>query len=177
MFFQLRYKFLLKVQIPFACFEYFDKHKLSNENLCNELKLAFSEEVSIDVNDEKEAVNNQLLVNSLEDVNNPYRIIFEVEKLDEGWDCLNLFDIVRLYEGRDMNYKTNKVGTSTTSEVQLIGRGVRYFPFAVEGKSKNRRKFDNDLTNELRVLEEFYFHFSRTHHIPSVYVSSTNRSE
>ena len=31
-----------------------------------------------------------------------------------------------------MNYKTNKVGTSTTSEVQLIGRGVRYFPFSVD---------------------------------------------
>ena len=98
------------------------------------------------------------MLNSLEDVHNHIRAVFTVQRLTEGWDVLNLFDIVRLYEGRDMNYKTNKVGTSTTSEVQLIGRGVRYFPFTVEGKNKNRRKFDNDLTNELRVLEEFYFH-------------------
>ena len=98
------------------------------------------------------------LLNSLEDIHNHIRAVFTVQRLTEGWDVLNLFDIVRLYEGRDMNYKTNKVGTSTTSEVQLIGRGVRYFPFSVEGKNKNRRKFDNDLTNELRVLEEFYFH-------------------
>ena len=94
----------------------------------------------------------------MEDIHNHIRAVFTVQRLTEGWDVLNLFDIVRLYEGRDMNYKTNKVGTSTTSEVQLIGRGVRYFPFSVEGKNKNRRKFDNDLTNELRVLEEFYFH-------------------
>ena len=36
----------------------------------------------------------QLAVNSLEDPSNPYRIIFTVDILNEGWDVLNLFDIV-----------------------------------------------------------------------------------
>lgn len=37
----------------------------------------------------------------LEDENNPIRAVFAVQKLNEGWDVLNLFDIVRLYEDRD----------------------------------------------------------------------------
>lgn len=84
----------------------------------------------LSVNDEKAAEEQQLVVNSLEDADNPYRAIFEVRKLDEGWDVLNLFDIVRLYETR----QSGGEGTSATtvSEAQLIGRGARYCPFAVE---------------------------------------------
>lgn len=103
------------------------------------------------------------LLNSLEDSNNHIRAIFTVQRLTEGWDVLNLYDIVRLYEGRDMDFKAKKAGSSTTSEVQLIGRGVRYFPFAYKDKEKNRRKFDDDLQNELRILEEFYFHSDEDH--------------
>ena len=45
------------------------------------------------------------------------------------------------------------------SEAQLIGRGARYFPFAADGNpDRYRRKFDNDLTAELRVLEELHYH-------------------
>lgn len=98
------------------------------------------------------------LLNSLEEVHNHIRAIFTVQRLTEGWDVLNLYDIVRLFHGRDTDYKNNKLGKGTTSEIQLIGRGVRYYPFAYGEKIKNRRKFDNDLNNELRILEEFYFH-------------------
>lgn len=103
------------------------------------------------------------LLNSLEDSNNHIRAIFTVQRLTEGWDVLNLYDIVRLYEGRDMDFHSKKAGSSTTSEVQLIGRGVRYYPFAFKDKEKNRRKFDDDLQNELRILEEFYFHSDEDH--------------
>ena len=103
------------------------------------------------------------LLNSLEDSNNHIRAIFTVQRLTEGWDVLNLYDIVRLYEGRDMDFHNKKAGNSTTSEVQLIGRGVRYYPFSYKDKVKNRRKFDDDLQNELRVLEEFYFHSDEDH--------------
>ena len=95
--------------------------------------------------------------------NNHIRAIFTVQRLTEGWDVLNLYDIVRLYEGRDMDFHNKKAGNSTTSEVQLIGRGVRYYPFSYKDKTKNRRKFDDDLQNELRVLEEFYFHSDEDH--------------
>lgn len=76
------------------------------------------------------------LLNSLEDSNNHIRAIFTVQRLTEGWDVLNLYDIVRLYEGRDMDFHNKKAGSSTTSEVQLIGCGVRYFPFAFKDKEK-----------------------------------------
>ena len=105
-------------------------------------------------------------LNSLEDIHNHIRAVFTVQRLTEGWDVLNLYDIVRLYETRDTDTKNNKAGKDTTSEVQLIGRGVRYYPFSIKEnpeKPKNRRKFDNDLQNELRVLEEFYFHSNNDH--------------
>lgn len=108
---------------------------------------------------EKTDRETEKLLNSLEDKNNHIQAIFTVQRLTEGWDVLNLFDIVRLYEGQNTGgTNKGKSGSATTSEVQLIGRGVRYYPFDYEGKEKNKRKFDSQLNHELRVLEEFYFH-------------------
>jgi type III restriction enzyme len=99
------------------------------------------------------------LLNSLEDKNNPITAIFTCQRLTEGWDVLNLFDIVRMYEGQNTGgTNKGKAGGSTTSEVQLIGRGVRYYPFKYEEYIPIKRKFDKNLDHELRVLEEFYFH-------------------
>lgn len=100
------------------------------------------------------------LLNNLEDKDNHIRAIFTVQRLTEGWDVLNLFDIVRLYETRDEGHKDGKriAGASTTQEKQLIGRGVRYFPFAFQDKEPNKRKFDDDFNHELRILEELFFH-------------------
>ena len=111
---------------------------------------------------EKTTEEQERLLNSLEDKNNHIRAIFTVKRLTEGWDVLNLFDIVRLYEGRDegQDKKTGgrKTGSATVQEVQLIGRGVRYFPFDYNEHERNKRKFDNVLENPMRVLEEFYYH-------------------
>ena len=65
----------------------------------------FSTEPSISANDDKEAAARQIALNSLEDATNPYCAVFAVKKLDEGWDALNLFDIVRLYETRQSSGK------------------------------------------------------------------------
>ncbi|MDA7704965.1 DEAD/DEAH box helicase family protein [Rickettsiales bacterium] len=107
---------------------------------------------------EKTTDQQDKLINSLEDKNNHIRAIFTVDRLTEGWDVLNLFDIVRLYQGQNTGGKTEKTPESTTKEKQLIGRGVRYFPFAFNDKIKNKRKFDNDLKHELRILEELYYY-------------------
>lgn len=115
---------------------------------------------------EKTTDEQEKLLNSLEDKNNHIRAIFTVARLTEGWDVLNLFDIVRLYEGRDEGKdKTGnrKAGSSTVAEKQLIGRGVRYYPFDYNDKIKNKRKFDDDVQNELRVLEELYFYSTSDH--------------
>jgi type III restriction enzyme len=106
------------------------------------------------------------LLNNLEDKDNHIRAIFTVNRLTEGWDVLNLFDIVRLYSGRDegKDDKGNrKAGSTTISEIQLIGRGVRYYAFPYQDKIKNKRKFDENLGNEMRVLEELYYHSDSDH--------------
>ena len=108
----------------------------------------------------KEATDEETekLLNSLEDKNNNIRAIFTVDRLTEGWDVLNLFDIVRLYQGQNAGGSTKNTPESTTKEKQLIGRGVRYFPFQYNETIKNKKKFDDDLKHELRVLEELYYY-------------------
>ena len=115
---------------------------------------------------EKLTEDQDRLLNNLEDKDNHIRAIFTVNRLTEGWDVLNLFDIVRLYSGRDegKDSKGNrKAGSATVSEIQLIGRGVRYYPFKYKDSIKNKRKFDEDLGNEMRVLEELYYHSDSDH--------------
>ena len=155
-----------EVEVVQRAFRFFDERGISSEQLVQRLKSNFQERYCLSVNDEAEKETNQILVNTLEDENNPIRAIFAVQKLNEGWDVLNLFDIVRCYETRDARF--SKVGRTTISEAQLIGRGARYFPFVLtengersyrsENDEKFRRKFDNDLDHELRVLEELHYH-------------------
>lgn len=137
--------------------EYYAAKDIGFDELAQELREEFSPDHCISVNDDKEASERQLLLNSLESLDNPYRAIFEVKKLDEGWDVLNLFDIVRLYETRDAS--RGKPGASTIAEAQLIGRGARYCPFVInEDDEKYKRKYDGDVDNPLRVCEELYYH-------------------
>lgn len=138
-------------------FDYFHREGIQLSQLVKEIKEDFSENKCLTINSKNESEEKQLIVNSLEDYNNEYRVIFAVDKLNEGWDVLNLFDIVRLYETRDS--KSGKPGKTTISEAQLIGRGARYFPFTLEGNhEKYIRKYDEDLDNPLRVIEELYYH-------------------
>lgn len=143
-------------------FSYFSNNGISFDTLATELRDDFSEEHCISVNNDKDATEQQILLNSLEDANNPYRAIFEVKKLDEGWDVLNLFDIVRLYETRQSGGK--KIATETIAEAQLIGRGARYCPFQLDDEQpKFQRKYDEDVACELRVCETLYYHCQNDH--------------
>ena len=138
-------------------FAYFKQNKISLENLIRELQSDFSEERALSVDSKSQSEEHQILVNSLEEASNKIRVIFAVEMLNEGWDVLNLFDIVRLYDTRDA--KAGRPGRTTISEAQLIGRGARYFPFQVdESQPRYQRKFDDDLDNDMRILEELYYH-------------------
>ena len=138
-------------------FEYFDKH-LTIEELMAEIREDFSDEKCVSVNSKEEKGNYQLQINSLEDRNNLIRCIFAVDQLNEGWDVLNLFDIVRLYETRSAE-RDGGPGKQTIQEAQLIGRGARYCPFTTTDKEERfLRKFDEDIGNELRVCETLYYH-------------------
>lgn len=138
---------------------YFKAKDLSLHGLIMDLQVGFSEDKAMIINNKSQAheKDKQIYVNSLEAPDNPYRIIFTVDMLNEGWDVLNLFDIVRLYETRDG--KNGKPGKTTISEAQLIGRGARYCPFQVEeDQPRNKRKYDFDLDNENRILETLLYH-------------------
>ncbi|MEA7173803.1 restriction endonuclease, partial [Salmonella enterica subsp. enterica serovar Anatum] len=94
---------------------------------------------------------NPVLLNTLEEVDNPVRAVFAVAKVNEGWDVLNLYDIVRISE------QASSSKTSTDSEAQLIGRGARYYPFIYDGQRSFTRRFDNS-TKDLSVLEQLHYH-------------------
>ncbi len=123
----------------------FAQNRIDSNRLIELLKSSFAKEflhIATD-NHKEDHILNTMEINHI-------RMIYDVDRLTEGWDVLNLFDIVRLYETRD---------NSTTKEAQLIGRGARYCPFEVEGfDGKFTRKFDQDLANILRPLEQMHYH-------------------
>ncbi|WP_423752426.1 DEAD/DEAH box helicase family protein [Helicobacter pylori] len=131
---------------------FFEKQKYT-PNLVAFLQTKFKKSTQINTNNEKELEKGMLLLNSLEDRDNPKRVIFSVDKLNEGWDVLNLFDIVRL--------KNKASQKDTTKDAQLIGRGARYYPFSYNDFKPSRiefyqRKFD--LNNPLSALERLDYH-------------------
>ncbi|WP_449354659.1 DEAD/DEAH box helicase family protein [Virgibacillus natechei] len=145
--------------ILITMFNYFKRNGIPLENIVQEIKVDFSEEKLIEVNSKSEVEKKQIAINTLEDEDNEYRAVFAVDMLNEGWDVLNLFDIVRLYNSRDKNTKTGEFGKTTISEAQLIGRGARYYPFKIEEEQPMfKRKYDDEPDNELRIGEELYYH-------------------
>ncbi|GAA9599986.1 DEAD/DEAH box helicase family protein [Helicobacter pylori] len=135
-----------------AAKNFFDKQHYT-PNLVAFLQTKFKKSTQINTNNEKELEKGMLLLNSLEDRDNPKRVIFSVDKLNEGWDVLNLFDIVRLKN------KANQ--KDTIKDAQLIGRGARYYPFSYNDFKPSRiefyqRKFD--LSNPLSTLERLDYH-------------------
>ncbi|MDD2960845.1 MAG: DEAD/DEAH box helicase family protein [Muribaculaceae bacterium] len=173
-----------------SAFTYFEEKGITNENLLLELQEDFKEDNLLLVDGNNISPEKQSFLNSLEEKDNEFRAVFAVDMLNEGWDVLNLFDIVRLYDTRDS--KGNAPGKTTNAEAQLIGRGARYMPFvapksiAQDGPAEYKtnqedtetptstkqdnvdlsapvgsRKYDNDLTNRLRALETLHYHSSQ----------------
>ena len=96
-------------------------------------------------------------LNNLEASNNNIRAIFTVKRLTEGWDVQNLYDIVRMDTTQNTGGKTKDTPPATVEEKQLIGRAVRFNPYKLNNETILKRQFDDDLDNELRILEEFYY--------------------
>lgn len=137
-------------------FSYWTKQDLNK--VVHELQFDFNNNKRriIDANSIKDIMaDDYRSLNTLESPDNPFRVIFEVNKLNEGWDVLNLFDIVRLGTGAITTKKTD-------SEAQLIGRGARYYPFNYPKRqgSKYQRCFD-EYPLKYRLLESlFYYTFN-----------------
>lgn len=142
--------------------EFLTNQDISHESLVQEIKFDFSDEHCLIVDEKNLNEKSQLLLNSLEDDSNRIRAIFEIKMLDEGWDVLNLFDIVRMYDTRQAGHTKNgkrEISKTTISEAQLIGRGARYCPFKLnEDDELFKRKYDSDEDNELRICETLLYH-------------------
>lgn len=131
-------------------FKYYKEQSLPE--IIRDLQWDFTGETILNANDKTFlSEDNALLLNTLEEGNNPIRAIFAVAKLNEGWDVLNLFDIVRISEG------STSTKTTTDSEAQLIGRGARYYPFKYQEDHSYTRRFDLVQT-DLKVIESLHYH-------------------
>lgn len=139
-------------------FNFFDTTGITDADLSEELRIDFAEERLLSVTKKQITPEDQMRLNSLEDKENEIRAVFAVNVLDEGWDVLNLYDIVRLYDTRDS--KNGRPGKTTMREAQLIGRGARYYPFVIDGDEEKRflRKFDSNELEPLRVIEQLHYH-------------------
>src|SRR5699024_10479968 len=125
-------------------YQYYNNMELSS--VVQHIQWDFTE-TYLNANDSKfQTEENTLLLNTLEEADNPIRTIFAVAKLNEGWDVLNLYDIVRISEGATGTRNT------TDSEAQLIGRGARYYPFVEKGERSYQRRYD-DVSSDLKVIE------------------------
>lgn len=155
--------------------KYFAENNITSSNLVDLIKLYFIKDNIINVNEgdastkdfkkEQQHLDSMRKIHTLEDKNNNIRAIFVVAKLIEGWDVLNLFDIVKLY--------ATKTDKETTQEAQLIGRGARYYPFILNNEEENKfkRKYDNTNT-PFRYLETLHYHTTDT----AEFVEKLNKS-
>lgn len=115
------------------------------------IKDDFNEMNLLNVNKTDLMEEQPVLLNTLEQIDNPIRAVFAVAKVNEGWDVLNLYDIVRISE------KASSTKANTDSEAQLIGRGARYFPFIYKDERSYTRRFDIS-NHDLSILEQLHYH-------------------
>lgn len=138
----------------YRTYNYYLSNKEILPEIVREIKWEFALNRIINANTSNMLENEQYqLLNTLESPNNLYRTVFAVAKLTEGWDVLNLYDIVRLSDSPAAKGTKN----STNSEAQLIGRGARYNPFILDGERSYTRRFEDDSRDSL-LLETLHYH-------------------
>jgi len=137
--------------------DYYREHENNLSEIVRDLKRELAPSRIINANDTSQSgileKGHYEALNSLESPTNLYRVIFAVARLTEGWDVLNLFDIVRLSD--DPKAKGTKA--TTMSEAQLIGRGARYYPFLLGDERSFTRRFTDDSKANL-ILETIHYH-------------------
>lgn len=153
---KLREGYINKDSITYKVYKYYSGNS-NLQKIIEEIKYDFSSMNIINVNrlgkNSKQMINenNAELLNNLEEKDNPIRVIFAVAKLNEGWDVLNLYDIVRIGESASITLN------ATDAEAQLIGRGARYYPFVLDDIKSQVRRFDHTV-HDVRILEELHYH-------------------
>lgn len=136
----------------------------------NQIKMSFTHDNTLIYNSQKK--ENPELIMQLDNPRNNIRAIFSVNALNEGWDVLSLYDIIHF------DISANK--KVSMQDIQLIGRGARYCPYALpsnyrhdqgnqldmfnmnRASDKYKRKFDDDPLDTGRALKTMVYHFVKT---------------
>lgn len=139
----------------------------------SEIRANFAHDNTLIYNSQKK--EKAELLPLLDSSRNTIRAIFSVNALNEGWDVLSLYDII--------HFDISEAKKVSLQDIQLIGRGARYFPYELPRSykpdanddrlaldftqrnlefDKDRRKFDNSPLERGRVLETFVYHFVKT---------------
>ena len=138
-------------------YQYYEGKKDVLSQVVTEIKREFSTKRVINANDSSQSgileKGQHEALNSLDSPDTLFRVVFAVAKLTEGWDVLNLYDIVRISD----TPKTSGTKAHTNSEAQLIGRGARYNPFILEGKKSYKRRYE-DSTKPSLLVETLHYH-------------------
>ncbi|PMB83636.1 restriction endonuclease [Dolosicoccus paucivorans] len=138
----------------YRTYHYFMQNKERLNEIVREMKRQFTPNRVINANTQNMLENEQYeVLNTLESPSNLYRVIFAVAKLTEGWDVLNLYDIVRISDTKNAKGTRN----ATNSEAQLIGRGARYYPFEMNEERSYTRRFEDESRDSL-LLETLHYH-------------------
>lgn len=137
--------------------KYLDTTK-KKEDFISLIKKQFTDNSSLIIHSKDKNKEQKLQIANNLDKNESIRMIFAIDMLNEGWDVLSLFDIVKIDE-----IQKNTIKKSTTSEIQLIGRGARIFPYTYKNElnqelDRFKRKFDNNVNDDLRLLEDMNFY-------------------
>lgn len=151
-------------------FAWLNNNRVSLEEFTASIRANFAHDNTLIYNSQKK--ERAELLPLLDSPRNTIRAIFSVNALNEGWDVLGLFDIVHF----DIS-ENKKV---SLQDIQLIGRGARYWPYELPKRYKRdegtevdlfghslefdryKRKFDNDPNDTGRALETLIYHFVKT---------------
>lgn len=138
----------------YRTYGYYLANEYALTDIVREMKRQFSPTRVINANSQNMLDSEQYeALNTLESPMNLYRVVFAVAKLTEGWDVLNLYDIVRISDTPAAKGTKN----STNTEAQLIGRGARYNPFIVDGEKSYTRRFEDGQWDNI-LLETLHYH-------------------
>ncbi len=138
----------------------------------SEIRASFAHDNTLIYNSQKK--EKAELLPLLDSQRNTIRAIFSVNALNEGWDVLSLYDII--------HFDISEAKKVSLQDIQLIGRGARYFPYELPSSykpderenqtfeftqrniefDKYKRKFDKAPFERGRVLETFVYHFVKT---------------
>ncbi|MGU4952344.1 hypothetical protein MAX96_23905, partial [Escherichia coli] len=123
----------------------------------------FSDFNLLNVNKSDLLEENPVLLNTLEEIDNPVRAVFAVAKVNEGWDVLNLYDIVRISEQASSSKKFSQLIAALTPEIirrHLVNKKIQLSSDTSIWHKVIQRYTDSDLVTVIGQIQEDFSDFN-----------------